>query len=313
MNESHQSSIKCMSYAPIASEGNHKNFVFSTLRQRPILDHIEIENDEKSKIDTKNTKDVKNDENLNFKIETIEDFFNAFIARTFDECEKELLYLQKSEGWLKSRHYCITASQFGTALGLNPYQNPDDLIQEKLYHKFEGNASTEWGNNHENDARKIFYTWIKNHFELKGYKDIEFLEPNLIKYFECSWIGVSPDGIVKYKNQDNENCWDLIEYKCPSKYEKDKNPYEKYILGVPPQYMAQIQGIMGYCNAFSHEYKFTKAWFIVWTPDKTFIKEVFYNLEYYTIMYEKLNEWYFKKYLPNVFLQYKNIKTEIVL
>jgi len=313
MNESQQSSIECKVYPTLQSEGNHRNFTFSTLRHRPLLDHIEIEIEGECKIEKKD--DLQKQElNLNLKeIDTIEDFYGAFIARTDQECKDELLHLQKSEGWLKSRHYCITASQFGTALGLNPYQNPDDFIQEKLYHKFEGNASTEWGNEHENDARKIFYSWIQSHFISLGYSQIEFLEPNLIKYSTCPWIGVSPDGIVKYVNSENKECWDLIEYKCPSKYEKDKNPYDKYVLGVPPQYMAQIQGIMGYCNNFSQEYKFTKAWFIVWTPHNTFIKEVMYKEDYFNCMYKELQEWYFKKYLPNVFLQFKNIKTQIIL
>jgi len=304
------SNTQCKVYDPIQSEGNHKNFTFSTVRQRPVLENIEIEGEDK--IDLKVT--TKNEIQINNKqIETIEDFYKTFIDRTPQECQDELLHLQKSEGWLKSRHYCITASQFGTAIGLNPYQNPDDLIQEKLYHKFEGNASTEWGNEHENDARKIFCNWLINHFNILGYKNVEFLESNLIKYSSCPWIGVSPDGIVKYINSENKICWDLIEYKCPSKYEKDKNPYDKFLFSVPPQYMAQIQGIMGYCNNFSHEYKFTKSWFIVWTPDKTFIKEVLYNEEFYNLLYKELQEWYFKKYLPNIFLQYKNIKTEIIL
>lgn len=309
MKESQQSEIKVINYPIIKTKGEHKKFQFSQTRKRPLLDNIEIEI-----FDEEKTLEIKREKSLQVKQDianTIEEFYNLFISRTFQECEDELKHLQKSEGWLKSRHYCITASQFGSALGLNPYQNPEQFIQEKLYNKFEGNASTEWGNQHEDDARKLFCEWVYNHLESQGFHDIEFIETNLIKYSDCPWIGVSPDGIIKY-SKGEETFWDLIEYKCPSKY-KDENPYEKYLLGIPPQYMAQIQGIMGYCNQFSHEYKFTRSWFIVWTPINTYIKEVEYNKEYYDIMYNELQEWYFKKYLPNIFLQYKNIKPKVFL
>jgi putative phage-type endonuclease len=310
MNESSQSIVKIETYRAIPSEGVHKKFQFTQTRKRPLPNDIEIEIHDEEK-----TKEIKNEKKVleqKKECDTIQDFYKVYIERTEEECEMELQHVQKSEGWLKSRHYCITASQFGSALGLNPYQTPDQFIHEKLYNKFEGNASTEWGNLHENDARKLFCEWLRNKLIHEGYENIEFSEPNLIKYSQCPWIGVSPDGVVKYE-KDGKLFWDLIEYKCPSKY-KDTNPYEKYLLGIPPQYMAQIQGIMGYCNTYGKKYEFNQAWFVVWTPENTFIKKVFYSEEYYTQIYKGLEEWYFKKYLPSIFYQFKKIEpTNIIL
>lgn len=238
-------------------------------------------------------------------ISNIEDFYKEFIQKTPEECQEESNFPQKSYGWLKSRHYCITASQFGTAIGVSPYQTPDDLVHEKIYKKFEGNSATEYGNEHENHARIVFCEWYRKVFEAKGYKDITFLEVNLLKFWQCPWVGVSPDGIIQYIDEKGEKKWDLIEYKCPARYKHtQENPYEKFKGGVPPQYMAQIQGIMGFCNLFS-EMKFDCAWFIVWLPSKTYIKKVLYNDEYFIELKTRLKKWYFEKYLPMCLIKYQ--------
>ena len=125
-----------------------------------------------------------------------------------------------------------------------------------------------------------------------------------MKYESCPWVGVSPDGILTYKTKEGVQKWDLIEYKCPARFKQGINPYLKHKYGVPPYYMAQIQGIMGFLNLHS-SMKFERAWFVVWIPDSTFFTQVNFHQNYFDELKSRLESWYFKKFLPRVFLEYK--------
>jgi putative phage-type endonuclease len=236
------------------------------------------------------------------------DFYEKFVKRTNEECKQEELSPQKSEQWLNARKYCITASSFGAAVGKSPYQSQNELIVEKLWNTFKGNSSTEWGNEHENHARESFFEWyckyMEKNFDVKK-ESIEFLEKNLIKYFDEPWIGVSPDGIIKF-TKNGQVYYELVEFKCPSYLKRtETHPYSKHEFNVPPYYYAQIQGIMGYLNShaskaenFYNSFFTIKCWFVVWQPEKTWITLFEYNNEYYLDLHEKLKEFYFKKLLP---------------
>jgi putative phage-type endonuclease len=236
------------------------------------------------------------------------DFYDKFVKRTNEECKQEESSPQKSEEWLNARKYCITASSFGAAIGKSPYQNQNELIIEKLWNTFTGNSSTEWGNTHEKHAKESFIKWFCTYME-KNFgveeKSIEFLDKNLIKYFDEPWMGVSPDGIVKY-TLNGKTYYELIEYKCPSYLKKtESHPYSKHEWNIPPYYYAQIQGIMGYLNShysknenFHNSYQTIKCWFVVWQPEKTWITLFAYNHSYYLDLHEKLKDFYFKKLLP---------------
>ena len=67
--------------------------------------------------------------------------------------------------------------------------------------------------------------------------------------------------------------------------------------------MAQIQGIMGFLNLYS-PMKFERAWFVVWIPDSTFFTRVEFSKDYFNELKSRLEAWYFKKFLPRVFLDY---------
>lgn len=303
-------------YDTIINPLNHSHFkqpLFET-RERPIPIHIEIEeenctNEEEVQIKIDVKHEIENKEMMKEDkgkiVQNIKEFYDLFIHKTKEECKEESNFPQKSDGWLKSRHYCITASQFGTAIGDSPYQTPEELVHEKVYKKFQGNSATEYGNDHEDHARQVFCDWYKTKLEERGCSEIQFIEMNLIKFWQCPWVGVSPDGLVKYMDETQTLRWELIEYKCPARYKANhENPYEKFSYGVPPQYMAQIQGIMGYCNLFSEEINIDCAWFVVWLPSKTYIKKVLYNKMYFDELQIKLKTWYFEKYLPICFQKY---------
>jgi putative phage-type endonuclease len=227
------------------------------------------------------------------------EFYDEFVARTPEQCAEELLAPQKSEKWLQARKYCITASQFGSAIGTSPYQTPDALVVDKLWNTFVGNAATQWGNDHEPHAKESFCIWFGKHIKVP----FKFVEENLMKFSDEPWLAVSPDGIVQYEI-DGHQYEDLVEFKCPAYFRNSVgHPYAKYTKQTPPQYLSQIQGIMGYLN--SHGRNFRKCWFVVWQPHQTWIVSHDYDPNYYEDMHDKLRKWYFGKLLP-AFAHQKN-------
>lgn len=297
--------IECIAYPACKNPDLHEQYkppAFES-RERPVPVGVEIvsedmhiNKEEESPLITHNNEKTAT---------TIKEFYDFFIYRTQKQCDDESEYAQQSSNWLKSRHYCITASQFGSAIGVSPYQSPDDLINEKLFKSFKGNPSTEYGNQHEGHAREVFIEWLKNKLEKENFININFIEMNLLKFEACPWVGVSPDGIVSYENKNGEKFWDLIEYKCPARFKPNENPYLKFKFGVPPQYMAQIQGIMGFLNLYS-KMQFKRCWFVVWTPTQSFMNEVMFHNDYFIELKLKLQTWYFEKFLPMIFSKYKN-------
>lgn len=228
------------------------------------------------------------------------DFYKKFIAKTESECLEELKAPQKSEKWIEARKYCITASQFGSAIGVSPYQTPEALVIDKTWYLFKGNAACDWGTEHEEHAKESFCNYFK-----KFQNEFTFKEENLIKFEDCPWIGVSPDGFVEYL-KDGKKCVDLVEFKCPAYLRNTRDhPYAKWPENTPPQYYAQIQGIMGYLN--DHNYTIEKCWFVVWQPHQTWITTHDFNKDYYLNMYEKLKLWYFEKLLPSLTHKYNGL------
>jgi putative phage-type endonuclease len=229
------------------------------------------------------------------------EFYDKFVARTPTQCIEELAAPQRSDAWLLARKFSITASQFGSATGLSPYQTPDELVMDKVWNTFEGNAATEWGTLHEKHAKDVFLEWFLFHLGSK----FEFVEENLMKYSAEPWMAASPDGILKYE-QDGKLCYDLVEFKCPAYLRSTKNhPYAKYN-NIPPHYKAQIQGVMGYLNAHS-EMKFERCWFVVWQPHQTWITLQPFDAEYYADLHKRLETWYFNKLLPAFTHQYNGL------
>jgi putative phage-type endonuclease len=222
------------------------------------------------------------------------EFYNQFVARTQEQCEHELQAPQKSQEWLNARKLCITASQFGAAVGLSPYQTPQELVAEKVWATFRGNAATQWGNTHEPHAKEAFCAWFQKR---EGVKDFVFVEHNLMKYADEPWMAVSPDGIVSYTLFGARRV-DLVEFKCPAYLRNTRgHPYSKHPRDTPPHYEAQMQGIMGYLQAHS-AFKPQMCWFVVWQPHQTWITEHPFDPAYYDDLHAKLQQWYFTQLLP---------------
>jgi len=248
---------------------------------------------------------------------TATQFYEKFVKRSQDECNAEREAKQGSKEWLEVRKLSLTASVFGAAAGSNPYQSPNQLLEEKLWGTFNGNALTVWGNEHEPHARESFIKWFKEllsaRYFFAGRSDsdnpiFELKEDNAIKFAAEPWLAVSPDGILYYEDADGSKKVSLVEFKCPTRDNFDAlvSPYAKYEHGVPTYYKDQVQGICGYLN----ENKYANAviediWFVVWRPSRTWITHLQVDKAYYqTFLKPKLFAWYFKLYLPALTKKY---------
>jgi hypothetical protein len=238
------------------------------------------------------------------------EFYSLRVDRTPTQCALELQAPQRSQAWLDARKYSITASQFGSAAGLSPYQSSDALLVDKLWNTFQGNAATDWGTFHEPHAKESFCAWLK---EFMGSTPHTFREENLMKFSAEPWMAVSPDGLVDYE-RNGKKCTDLVEFKCPAFLRNTADhPYAKWPNNIPPQYLAQIQGIMGYLNTHQSVH-IQRCWFVVWQPHQTWITLVDFDQEYYSTLHTKIKDWYFKELLPafthqaNGLLNYGEVK-----
>ena len=230
-------------------------------------------------------------------------YYARFIARTPEQCAAELEAPQRSQAWLDARKPCITASQFGAAVGESPYQSPDALVADKLWNTFQGNAMTAWGTEHEPHAKEAFCAWFKLHLQARGLcGDFTFREENLLKFADEPWVGVSPDGIVEYDDEQGVRVTELVEFKCPAVLRNTaRHPYAKWPRNTPSYYYAQVQGIMGYLNAHHPRWAFQRCWFVVWQPHQTWVTLLEYDDAYYNrVLHSGLQKWYFTNFLPRL-------------
>ena len=147
----------------------------------------------------------------------------------------------------------LTASEFGAALGLNPYKSRQALWREKTgkAEPFAGNEMTEWGNTYEPIAI--------NAYEVETG---ELVTPAGFVLYE-DWAGCTPDGYI-----GNDG---LIEVKCPF----SQNIYPEW----PVYYRAQCIGQLGITYR-----DFVDCW--CWTPNGArvveriyAVNEIWHNME----------------------------------
>ena len=131
---------------------------------------------------------------------------------------------QRSEEWYEMRKSMITASDWGTVLGDNPYSNIKRIYLNKCGAKqpFFTNDAMKWGVKYEDVAVSIYK--LRNNTNI-----IEF---GVLKHEKYNFLGASPDGITA----DGV----MLEIKCPSK---------RKITGDPPKYYwDQVQGQLEVCE-----------------------------------------------------------------
>jgi len=181
---------------------------------------------------------------------------------------------QRSTEWFEARRHKLTGSNIGAALGVNPWNTPDDLIRSMVreYHgappEFKSNVATEYGQLHEPLAQMDYQSRTGNFVEECGF----FVHP------EHDWLGASPDGLI---GDDG-----LIEIKCPfglrNKTGADlvfKTAEEQ------PHYYAQAQIEMA-CTG--------RSWchFFQWTKNRTRIERVDFDPDWFNNALPTLRAFY---------------------
>jgi putative phage-type endonuclease len=177
---------------------------------------------------------------------------------------------QRSEEWLKLRGNMLTASDLATALGLNPYEKPKDLILKKCgKKKFDGNRATQHGNMLEDQARDIY---------CETYGEVCH-EIGLHPHPEYSWLGGSPDGITESGK--------LVEIKCPLT--------RKITPEVPVYYMPQIQLLLEILNLEEAVFIQYKPADIAWPgPEEFVVTEVKRDREWFLEQLPRMKEFWDK-------------------
>ena len=143
--------------------------------------------------------------------------------------------LQRTEAWHKERAGKFTGSKFADVLARNkrtgdPLKAYHDLIWQVVVERMTGEAvegpqgfALQWGSDVEPFAREAYELETGNLVTECGF----IVHPE----FECA--GVSPDGLI---GSDGG-----LEMKCPK---SSIVHVERFISGVPEEYMPQIQGGM---------------------------------------------------------------------
>lgn len=161
----------------------------------------------------------------------------------------------------------LTASLFASAIGIG-YDSRQKLWRQLTgrEEKFQGNANTQWGSDHENDAI------LKYEIETGDLVSYSRNRQGFLIHDKHDWLGCTPDGIV-YKGQESL----ILEAKCPSNMEL----YGK----IPDHYMPQVQGQMEISGL-------RKAHFLCWTPTGFEVFEVEKNEEYWTECFQFLSDFW---------------------
>ena len=130
---------------------------------------------------------------------------------------------QRSDAWFKQRENKLTSSDAGTVLGLNPYEKPVSVLFKKCGHgkKFKGNKTTQWGQDHEDEAIGEYCKAMgkRNHdFGLLDFDDVD--RPDDVhsrdKYPDgIPWMAGSTDGVAE--DLGGKEGLILLEVKCPPK------------------------------------------------------------------------------------------------
>lgn len=152
-------------------------------------------------------------------------------------------HVQKSPEWLAQRKDKLTSSDGGTALGINPYEKPIDIVFKKnnCGKQFVGNIATKHGERFEFEAIQIYCKLMNKtnyEFGLIEWSSVDPIRRKNIyindKYDndKLKFLAGSPDGVAI--DNSGEEGLVLLECKCP--FRRDLVPGE-----IPEYYLPQVQ------------------------------------------------------------------------
>ena len=139
---------------------------------------------------------------------------------------------QRTPEWYAFRKDRLTASDLGTIIGVNPYEQSNYIIQKKagFERPFKVNKAIKWGVKYEEVITKIY----------EHRHNIKVFEYGCIPHPDIPHFGASPDGIVDSESKNKNYIGRMLEIKCPT---------SRDITGfIPEYYHAQVQGQLEVCN-----------------------------------------------------------------
>ena len=188
--------------------------------------------------------DAKNTSKKRIKINMVDTVVNNVDRRTqtYERLRQIVLPVQRSVAWFAMREGKITASDGGTALGLNDYEQPYKLILKKITDvPFESNKFCYHGTKYEEIAALIYQDKF----------DVLVTEFGLMGHSKYHFLGASPDGICSPYRLDGVHKSDMVgtmlEIKCPvSRKIVNYGPIRGGIC--PIYYWAQVQLQLECCD-----------------------------------------------------------------
>jgi putative phage-type endonuclease len=148
---------------------------------------------------------------------------------------------QRSAEWFDQRGGKLTASDVATALGINPYRTPDELLFDKCGCKRAnfGNESTVHGQTYENEALNVYAKIMGYEIHTVGmisFSDLNPIRQNTRYNDEMyRFLGGSADGIAVERDSTGAiTKLIMLEVKCPLR--------RKIVHGkIPDYYHTQVQ------------------------------------------------------------------------
>jgi len=178
------------------------------------------------------------------------------------ELEEHIRYLdtipqptQRSPEWYAFRKTRLTASDFGTAVGVNPYSDRKRLIRKKCGEDqpFKPGPAIIHGVKYEDVAIAIY----------ERRRDVKVREYGCIPHPTLNYLGASPDGICCYTSNNKNLVGRMLEIKCPKSRKLDGT--------IPGYYYLQVQGQLSVCEL---EYCDFLQCVIVEIPKEEFMNDV---------------------------------------
>ena len=162
------------------------------------------------------------------------------IIKQLEFIKKVPQYEQRSPEWFEQRRDRLTSSDVATALGMNPYKKPIELLIDKCLPKrpYMSNESTRHGQKYENYAIDRYSDLMgkENHeFGMISFADLDPIRTNQ-KYNneKYHFLGGSPDGIAIDRVLTEDSVLTQLEVKCPFR-RKIKHGQ------IPEYYFPQVQ------------------------------------------------------------------------
>ena len=137
---------------------------------------------------------------------------------------------QRSPEWFAQRERFITASEAGTALGINKYESKRNYILVKSGQKPARQFDPKYCQ-HGIDCEDMVREWYEKEHDQVVH------ETGVVEHPEHDFLGASPDGVCESGR--------LLEIKCPSSIKRIKTEVGKII---PPTYFAQMQLQLECCD-----------------------------------------------------------------